>query len=84
VPIGLDFEAVGGSAVCYSLFALSASSHCKHDMGDLSSLNTEVPERVPTSCFGRLVRCSIHVYSFTSILHILFLHFERNICTFCA
>ena len=36
------------------LFALRASSHCKHDVGALSWWNTETVERVPTPLFGRL------------------------------
>ena len=63
VPLGLDFEATGDS-VCtllfVQLFASSASSHCKHDMGALLWLNAETLERAPTSLFGRLVRCSAH------------------------
>ena len=52
-PSGLDFKAAGGSVVrC----CLSASSHCKHDMGTLSWLNVETLERAQ--------RCSAHGRSF--------------------
>ena len=51
VPSGLDFEAAGDSVVryfCVQLFALRASSRCKHDVGALSWLNVETVERAPT------------------------------------
>ena len=67
VPSGLDFEAAGGSVVCYYCFVLRASSHCKHDMGALSWLNAEAFERAPIPLFGRLVRCSTHGLSFTRL-----------------
>ena len=46
------------------LFALRASSHCKHNMGALSWLNVETLGRGPTPLFDRLVRCSAHGSSF--------------------
>ena len=49
---------------CVRLFALRASSHCKHDVGALSWLNAKTVERVPTLLFDRLVRCSAHGRSF--------------------
>ena len=48
VPSGLDFEAAGGSVVRVQLFASRASSCCKQDMGALSWLNVETPERAPS------------------------------------
>ena len=46
------------------IFALMALSHCKHDMGTLSSLNAETLERVLTPLFGRFLTCSAHGCSF--------------------
>ena len=44
-----------------------ASSRCNHDMGTFSRLNAETLERVPTSLFGRLGRCSVHGHSFARL-----------------
>ena len=53
MPSGLNFKAAGGSFVSYclpKLFALRASSRCKHDMGTLSWLNAKhSKERPPPS-----------------------------------
>ena len=73
VPSGLNFEAAGDSVVHLfgvQLFASRASSHCKHDVGDLSWLNAETVERAPTPLFCGLVRCSAHGPFFARLLYI--------------
>ena len=39
---------------CVQLFALRASSRCKHDVGTLSWLNAETVKRVPTPSLADL------------------------------
>ena len=57
VPSGPDLEAAGDSVVFVKLFALRASSSCKHDMGALSWLNTETLEIASTPLFAFTVIC---------------------------
>ena len=49
------------------LFALRASSCCKHDMVALSWLNAETLKKTPTALLGRLIRCSTHGHSLVRI-----------------
>ena len=69
VVSGLDFEAAGGSAVRSCLSNYSLRGH-QVAVGALSRLDAVALERASTPLFGRLVRCSAHGRSFTSLQYI--------------
>ena len=69
VPFRVFHQDSTSKPLVVPMHVIVVSSYYKHNMVALSWLNAEPLERMPTSLFGRLVRCPAHGHSFVRLWH---------------